>query len=117
MNLTSRFGFAEFLTGVDAQDFERLGHQTNIGVGNDVMRMGVEDELVCGRGVWVGPRRAHLDGNFVADNVHVHVHVVTRQPCGYAGPRRPAAQQREENGDSEPVPSVEHHSRTFLAVR
>ena len=78
LEVEGRVVVAEDLAGLDAEDFERLGHQADLAGRHDVARMGVELQVVGRAGLRVGPGGPQAADGAVGGDVEVDVEVIAR---------------------------------------
>ena len=90
---TGRSVEVERVAGCHAQEFKHLGHEANIGVGNLVVRVGVEDQLAGRPLVPIGKGHALPDMSPMLLGVETDVEIVARQPSRNIGRGRGGSEE------------------------
>ncbi len=85
VDVARRLVHPEDFAGVHAQQLQHLRVEADLIFGNHVMRMGVENQLMDGPLVVIGPGGAQVSGQFALGHVEVKIEVVARQPVGKGG--------------------------------
>src|SRR5581483_5774231 len=97
------------------QQLQRFGGQADFGFWHKIARMGIENQLLRGQGLRIGPGRAENDAARMSSQVEVHVDFVARQPGWpwFAGLRihrqwNSAYEEGNQNAKCRSIDSIAH---------